>query len=162
VHQGLARHLAGTTSRFVLADCGSTDDTLTRVRDSLGQPEDIVNLRSAPTTTDLLNVPYHGIPGKARALHAILTSARSLGARACIVLDSASEAITPEWVAWLSAPVLAQGFDLVSPYYRRHPYEGALTKGVIYPMFRALYGVRLRQPAAAEFVCSARLLDRFL
>ena len=29
-------------------------------------------------------------------------------------------------------------------------------------MFRALYGVRLRQPATGEFACSSRLLDHFL
>jgi hypothetical protein len=58
--------------------------------------------------------------------------------------------------------VLEHEFDLVSPYYQRHPYEGALTKGLVYPVFRALYRVRLRQPAAAEFACSARLRDRFL
>jgi hypothetical protein len=50
----------------------------------------------------------------------------------------------------------------MAPLYHRHPYEGALTKGIVYPMFRALYGVRLRQPAAGEFACSSRLLDRFL
>jgi hypothetical protein len=50
----------------------------------------------------------------------------------------------------------------VTPIYRRHRYEGALTKGIVSPLFRALYGVRLRQPAAGEFVCSAKLLDHFL
>jgi hypothetical protein len=50
----------------------------------------------------------------------------------------------------------------VSPFYLRHPYEGALTKGIVYPLVRALYGVRLRQPAASEFACSQRLIDRYL
>jgi hypothetical protein len=70
--------------------------------------------------------------------------------------------MTPQWLEWLAGPVLAHDFDLVAPFYRRHPYEGALTKGIVYPVFRALYGVRLRQPAAGEFACSGRLLDRLL
>jgi hypothetical protein len=52
--------------------------------------------------------------------------------------------------------------DFVSPYYSRAPHQGALTKGVVYPLVRALYGVRLREPAAAEFGCSRRFLERAL
>ena len=162
LHEGLAQHLAGAASRLVLADCGSTDNTPTYIRDSLRNAGDVVTLASTPTTTDLLERPYHRIPGKARALQGILTVARDLGARACMVLDAGIESVTPQWLQWLSGPVLTHGFDLVAPYYRRHPYEGALTKGIVSPMFRALYGVRLRQPAAGEFVCSSRLLDHFL
>jgi hypothetical protein len=32
----------------------------------------------------------------------------------------------------------------------------------VYPLVRALYGVHLRQPAAAEFACSGRVIDYFL
>ena len=58
--------------------------------------------------------------------------------------------------------MLTDGFDYVSPYYVRHVNEGAITKGIVYPMFRALYGVRLRQPAASEFGCSGRLVAHYL
>jgi len=162
VRDGLARHFAGAASRFVLADCGSTDDTPVRARDSLSGTADILEVASAPTTTDLLELPYHGVPGKARALHGVLTTAKNLGARACVVLDAGIETVTPQWLQRLAEPVLTHGFDLVVPFYHRHRYEGALTKGIVYPMFRALYGVRLRQPATGEFACSSRLLDRFL
>jgi hypothetical protein len=162
LRDGLARQMAGTSSRIVLADCGSTDDTPARLRQLLDGTADVVDVTSASTTAELLERPYHRIPGKARALQAILTSARSLDARACLVLDAGIENVTPRWLEWLAGPVLDKEFDLVAPYYRRHPYEGALTKGIVYPVFRALYGVRLRQPAAGEFVCSGRLLDHFL
>jgi hypothetical protein len=162
VHDGLARHFAGAASRFVLADCGSTDDSPARARDSLGGTGDVLEVAFAPTTTDVLELPYHRMPGKARALHGILTTAKNLGARACVVLDAGIETVTPQWLHWLIGPVLTHGFDLVAPFYRRHPYEGALTKGIVYPVFRALYGVRLRQPAAGEFACSSRLLGHFL
>ena len=162
LHDGVVRHFADASSRFVLADCGSSDDTVARVRASLGGVAEVVEGASTPTTTDLLELPYHRIPGKARVLRGILTAAKSLGARACIVLDAGIDTVTPEWLQWLTGPVLAHDFDLVAPFYRRHPYEGALTKGIVYPTFRALYGVRLRQPAAGEFACSSRLLDRFL
>jgi glucosylglycerate synthase len=162
LRDGVVGQFVGASSRFVIADCGSTDDTATRIRDLLSGMGEVVEVASAPTTTDLLELPYHRIPGKARALHGILTTAKSLGARACIVLDTGIDTVTPQWLQWLTSPVLTDGFDLVAPFYRRHPYEGALTKGIVYPMFRALYGVRLRQPAAGEFACSSRLLGRFL
>lgn len=162
VNDGLILRLAGATGRVVLADCGSTDDTAARVRESLGRHGQLIEVAAAPTTADLLEQPYHGIPGKARALHGLLSTAQDLGAQVCIVLDAGIESITPQWLQWLGDPVLADEFDLVTPVYHRHPYEGALTKGIVSPLFRALYGVRLRQPAAGEFVCSARLLDHFL
>ena len=162
VHDGLARHFAGAVSRFVLADCGSTDDSPVRARDSLGGAGDLLEVAFAPTTTDVLELPYHRMPGKARALHGILTTAKNLGARACVILDAGIETVTPQWLHGLISPVLTHGFDLVAPFYRRHPYEGALTKGIVYPVFRALYGVRLRQPTAGEFACSLRLLEHFL
>jgi hypothetical protein len=162
LRQGLVSHFPDTTARFVLADCGSTDDTPAHVRDRLRQTGEVVELAVAPAAAEVLEHPYHRIPGKARAVHGILTAARDLGARACVVLDAGIETVTPQWLQWLSGPVLEHGFDLVAPFYRRHPFEGAIQKGIVYPMFRALYGVRLRQPAAGEFVCSSRLLERFL
>ena len=161
LREGLAGYVAGASSRIVLADCGSTDDTPTRLHQAF-DGADVLDAASAPTTAEMLERPYHRIPGKARALRAIMTAAKDLAARACVVLDAGIESVTPRWLEWLAGPVLTHGFDLVAPYYRRHPYEGALTKGIVYPVFRALYGVRLRQPAAGEFVCSSRLLDHFL
>lgn len=162
MHDALGRDFAGAANRIVLADCGSTDDTLVRARVSLEGRHDLLEVAATPTTTDLLERPYHGMPGKARALRGILAMAKERGARACVVLDAGIETVTPQWLQWLAGPVLAHGFDLVAPFYHRHPYEGALTKGIVYPMFRALYGVRLRQPAAGEFACSSRLVDRLL
>jgi hypothetical protein len=110
----------------------------------------------------VLELPDHGHPGKAPALHAILARARALEARVAVVLDGGVTSATPQWVPWLANPVLEHGVDLVTPYYARHAYEGALTKALVAPVVRALYGVRLRQPAAAECACSRRLVDWLL
>jgi hypothetical protein len=162
LREGLACHFAGLTSRIVLVDSGSSDNTAARAREALGDGGDLLELSPPRSTVDLLELPYHGIPGKARALQTVLSTARELDARACVVFDGSVQSITPHWVDWLARPVIEHDFDFVSPYYLRHPFEGALTKGVVYPLVRTLYGVRLRQPAAAEFACSRRLLDHFL
>lgn len=159
---GLDRHFEGVASRMVLADGGSTDDTVARARAALEGVGELVEVSSPRPAAERLALPYHGIPGRARALHGILTAARDLEARVCLVIDASVLTVASHWVELLAGPVLRHGVDFVSPYYRRHPYEGALTKSVVYPLFRALYGVRLRQPAAGEFACSSRLLERFL
>ena len=162
VREGLAEHFAGVTTQVVLADCGSTDNTAARARDALGAEGTLVELSPARAPADLLELPYHGIPGKARAVHAILTAARDLNAQACVIFDGSLQTMTPRWIDWLARPILEHDFDFVSSYYHRHPFEGALTKGIVYPLVRSLYGVRLRQPAAAEFACSGRLIGHFL
>ena len=161
VRNGVAR-FQGVSNRIVLVDAGSTDGTAARAREALAGAGELVEIPPARAPGDLLELPYHGMPGKARALHAILTQARQLGARACVVLDAGVQTVAPQWLELLAGPILQHDFDLVAPVYRRHAFEGALTKGIVYPLFRALYGARLRQPAGAEFACSQRLLDRFL
>ena len=161
VRDGLARNLEGVASKIVLVDCGSTDGTVARARDTLGGGH-LLELPQVAPPADVLEVPYHGVPGKARALQATLAKVRDLGASACIILDASVGTVTPQWIEWLAGPVVHHAFDFVSPYYRRHPFDGALTKGIVYPLVRALYGMRLRQPAAAEFACSRRLIDHFL
>ena len=158
---GLAAYFADTPTRIILADAGSTDGTVTRAREALGGAN-FVEVAAPLSTADFLDVPYHGIPGKARVLHSVLTQARDLTARACVIVDGSIRTVTPDWIAALARPVVDGECDLVSPFYRRHAFEGALTKGVIYPVIRALYGVRFRQPAAAEFGCSGQLVDRLL
>jgi hypothetical protein len=162
LRDGMTTHFAGLDSRLVLADTGSVDGTAARARDAFAGSLQFLEVPVSRSTGDLLELPYHGIPGKAWALRAILTTARDLDARACVFVDAGVSSVTPDWVDWLARPVLDHAFDFVAPYYHRHPFEGALTKGVVYPLIRALYGVRLRQPAAAEFACSGQLVDHFL
>lgn len=163
VQAGLAERPEGRSSRILLADGGSTDGTVARARDALGpRGADLVEIAYPRLPGDLLDLPYHGLPGRARALRALLTAARDGGAACCVVLDGGLQSVTPRWISALSAPVVNDGFDYASPFYLRHPFEGALTKSLVYPLFRALYGVRLRQPAAGELGCSSRLLNAWL
>ncbi len=159
----LSRDFAGVTNRILLADGGSTDGTVARARDTLARHADaLVEIAYPRLPGDLLEVPYHGLPGRPRALRAILTAARELDVDSCVVIDAGITTLSPDWIVRLGRPILEGGCDYVSPFYLRHAYEGALTKGIVYPVFRALYGARLRQPAAGEFACSKRLLQEYL
>jgi hypothetical protein len=158
VQQGLSRY-PGSDARIVLAAPqpaeGTPDAERARVPAAI-IPADY-SVPAAFTT-----MPYHGHPGRAAALRAVLVAAQRLGATGCAVLDAAVTTMTPEWIDRLIEPVVNGGFDYVSPYFARRVNEGMITKAIVYPMVRALDGVRIRQPVAAEFGCSAAVLAHFL
>jgi glucosylglycerate synthase len=157
---GVARSFGSSVVQFVLADTGSTDGTREAAREAAG-PSTIVEIEYGGAAA-FNELPYHGHPGRPAALRAILHTAERLSAKACAVVDASLHTVGPEWIERLATPIVSDGFDYVSPYHLRHVNEGAITKSIIYPMFRALYGVRLRQPAASEFGCSRRLVTYYL
>jgi hypothetical protein len=162
VSRGLAGARGVVRAKVLMVSADPDDGSEAQVRAAFAATPDLLDVVPLRSGQDLLEVPYHGYPGKAHAVQTILSSARDVGARACMVLDGAVESVTPAWIDRLADPVLTHDTEFVSPYYTRHPLEGALSKGVVYPLFRALYGVRARQPAAAEFACSARARDLLL
>ena len=75
------------------------------------------------------------------------------------MVDGNISSFTGEWVKALVGSVLEHEFDLVSPCYLRHKYDGPILNGIIYPLTRALYGKRIRQPIGGDFAFSAKLID---
>jgi hypothetical protein len=146
---------------IVAADGGSTDGTLERMREAAGETGALVEVQYALQPSDALEVPYHGVPGRARALQAILSEARARRARACVVLDARSTASAANWLGAIVS-LASQELDFVAPVYRRHPATAGLLHGVVSPLFRALYGVRLVPPLAGEFGCSRQFIDAVL
>jgi hypothetical protein len=88
--------------------------------------------------------------------------ARALDAQACAVVDSDLRSITPEWIELLVKPVLEAGFDYVAPLYHRHKFDGTITNSIVYPLTRALYGRRVRQPIGGDFGFSGKLAQFYL
>lgn len=99
---------------------------------------------------------------RSAALRLVFEASHRLQARGCALLGVEVASLTPEWIGRLLAPVTERDQDLVAPYYLRHPYNGAVTSGILYPLLRALYGPRLRYPLGAELACSSRLVERQL
>jgi hypothetical protein len=102
------------------------------------------------------------MPGKGSAFRSIFQVAESLGAKACAVVDASLTSMTPEWIERLVKPVLSEGFDYVSPSYFRHKYDGTITNSIVYPMMRALYGKRIRQPIGSDCGFSGKLVSFYL
>ncbi len=98
----------------------------------------------------------------AGALPALLEVAADLGAPACALLEAMPRPADPGWIRALVDPVLSGGVDLVAPAYARGRFDGVLVTGIVYPLTRALFGHRLRQPLGSEVVVSSRLGDHLL
>lgn len=149
VAQGLRTHFPGLRPVIVNADGGSKDGT-----------PDVV----AASTDGLPTISgaYVGPPGKGSAFRAIFEIATQLGVEACAVVDSDLRSITPEWIRRLISPIKDGTVDYVTPLYARHKFDGTITNNVAYPVTRALYGLRLRQPIGGEFGFSPELARDFL
>ena len=161
VEAGLTKYFPGRRSVLVNSDGGSSDGTTDVVR-AASIDFDSVMLDHREGGFHKLVTPYRGIPGKGSAFRTVFEIARQLEAKACAVVDSVLRSITPEWIELLIKPVLDEGYDYVSPYYMRHKYDGTITNTIVYPLTRALYGKRIRQPIGGDFGLSGRLASFYL
>jgi len=147
--EGLRRNFPNMRAVIVNADGGSEDGTRDRVRASAD---------GVPIVTGR----YQGQSGKGSAFRAIFEAVTLLGARACAVVDSDLRSITPEWIARLVGPIVRGEADYVTPLYARHKNDGTITNTIAYPLTRALYGARVRQPIGGEFGFGADLARVYL
>jgi glycosyltransferase involved in cell wall biosynthesis len=162
VQAGLAKYFRDLKAVIVNADGGSTDGTREAVHNvQLEKYKSILlfHIEKPPLT---ISTPYHGIPGKGSAFRAIFETAAALKAKACAVVDSDLRSITPEWIELLLKPIISGEFDYVAPLYLRHKYDGTITNSIVYPLSRALYGKRIRQPIGGEFGFSGALAEFYL
>ncbi|VAX30445.1 hypothetical protein MNBD_NITROSPIRAE02-1395 [hydrothermal vent metagenome] len=161
VQAGLSKYFPDSKSVLVNSDGGSTDGTMDVVRETTVDFDSIL-LHHRVGNLHKIITPYHGIPGKGSAFRTIFEIAKTLNVKACAVVDSDLRSITPEWIELLIRPVLNAGYDYVAPYYHRHKYDGTITNTIVYPMTRALYGHRIRQPIGGDFGLSGKLASFYL
>ena len=162
VQAGLAKYFPDRKSVLVNSDGGSTDNTLEVVRNTSIEDYASILLHHRVEPLFKIATPYSGLPGKGSAFRTIFEVAEALDAKACVVVDSDLRSITPEWIELLVKPVLEDGFDYVAPLYHRHKYDGTITNSIVYPLTRALYGKRVRQPIGGDFGFSGKLAKFYL
>ena len=160
VSAGLAKYFSGRRAVLVNSDGGSVDGTPDVVSRAIVDYEAML-ISDHQSLLHKIITPYQGIPGKGSAFRTIFEIARRLNAKACAVVDSDLRSITPEWIELLIRPVLDEGYDYVAPYYLRHKYDGTITNSIVYPLTRALYGQRIRQPIGGDFGFSGRLAEHY-
>jgi len=162
VAAGLGKYFPDRRSVIVNSDGGSTDGTRETVLHTEVDHYALLLVTHRVQPIQRISTSYDGVPGKGSAFRTIFAAAHQLGAKACVVVDSDLRSITPEWVELLAGPILERDFDYIAPYYLRHKFDGTITNGIIYPMTRALFGKRVRQPIGGEFGFSGRLTASYL
>src|SRR6187549_2455004 len=163
---GLVQYFPDLRPVVVNSDAGSPDGTGRVVIET--EPPDYVEeiLLTRPTNRlQRLSLTYpevDGVGGKGAALRTIFQIAAALEVQALVVVDSDLRSIVPEWIELLAGPILKGGYDFVAPLYARYKYDGTITNAIAYPLTRALYGARIRQPIGGEFAISGDLVARYL
>ena len=94
------------------------------------------------------------------AYRSLFVAGSKLGARACCVVASDLGTVTSRWISQLVQPVLEKDFDLVTPCYARHKFEGLINSGIISPLSQAVYGRQIQNPMGPDLAFSQRLLQK--
>jgi hypothetical protein len=81
-------------------------------------------------------------------------------AHACLLLGAESQSLSSEAIRALAAEVLSSTVDLAIPRYRLGPRDGLVNSAILYPVTRALYGMRARFPLAIDLGLSERMAER--
>jgi hypothetical protein len=111
------------------------------------------------SSADPLGGPVQSISD---AYDAIFAAAEKLEVRACCVVASSLETFNSRWISQLAQPLLEMDFDLVTPCYAHHKFEGLINNSIICPLTRALYGKRIQNPTGPDLGLSGRLLQKLI
>ena len=147
--RGLQEHFPNIKAAIINVDNHSNDGT-----------KDV--FLNTPTKVPKIYISTpEGVRGKGNNFKNLFEAAVELNAKAVVVVDADLKSITPRWIQYLGEPLFGR-FDFVAPIYARHKYDGSITNHIAYPMLRALFGLRVRQPIGGDFGFSGNLARAFL
>jgi hypothetical protein len=163
IQDGILQAFPRERAAILNADGGSRDGTSEMVASaSIDDIQRRALNRFTLRTLHSISTQYGSSSARGTAFRTILAAAELLRPKACAVISPTSINIKPEWLPALVRPVYRENFDLTLPTYARHKFDGVLITNLLYPMTRALYGLRIREPYASEFAFSGRMGSQFL
>lgn len=148
--QGLKRYFGD--KKCVIINCDNNSDDGTKEAFFATDTEDVPQI--------YISTPP-GVRGKGNNFQNLFRKVVQLGAEAVVVVDADLKSITPRWIKHLGEPLFNE-FGYVAPLYVRHKYDGTITNSIAYPLTRALYGRRVRQPIGGDFGFSGELARIYL
>jgi len=157
IRAGLLKYFPRQRAAILNADVGSKDGTSDVVKAAAISDGRELSAVQSLRTLHCISAQLAGSSNKGTAFQTIVAAADLLRARACVVVNPESVSMTPEWIDRLVRPIYREQFDLVTPVYRRHAFDGILITNLLYPVSRALYGKRVREPNPSDFAFSSRL-----
>jgi len=148
---GLAKYFPNSRCIIVNCDNNSPDDTKETFFAAMVPSEIEKKYISTP----------EGVKGKGNNFWNLFHFCKKAGTRITIVVDADIRSITPEWIKYLGYPV-KEGYDLVTPLYSRHQFDGTITNHLCYPLVFSLTGFNIRQPIGGDFAFSTGLCSYWL
>lgn len=148
IDAGLQKYYPNKKAIIVNVDGGSTDDTGSC-------------FNSADTVSEKKRMQKKGVSGKGNVFKMLFEFVAENETEAIMVCDADLRSINPEWVKHLLKPVY-DGYDLCTPLYSRHKYDGTITNNIIYPLIYGLYGLDVRQPIGGDFSFSKKAVKHWL
>ena len=100
-------------------------------------------------------------PGKGYNFENMYRKAIELGAECVVCIDGDIISITPEWVLYF-VNAIDTGFDLATPLYCRHKYDGTITNSICHPTVAGILGYNVRQPIGGDFALSRALIEHLI
>lgn len=148
IGKGLLEYYPNLSVVIINSDGGSSDST-----------QDVFMKANLPAFTQRITTRYKGIAGKGSALKTVFEAAELLGVKMCLVMDSDTRSIKPSWIKSFIEPMYLHSYGYVTPHYLRNKHDGTITNALAYPLTRALYGLRIRQPIGGDFGLSGGLVS---
>ncbi|MDR1487698.1 MAG: hypothetical protein LBT62_06905 [Deltaproteobacteria bacterium] len=149
-YEGLTQTYPNHKGLIVCCDANSSDDT-----------KDVFLNSPSPIPRVYLSTP----PGdnlKIHCLFNLLHFAKRLKAKAIVALDGDLASVKRTWIGRLAEPILSGNASLTVPFYHALKFDTPVTNLLAYPLFRALFGRRLRFPFDTDRAFSWELNDLFL
>lgn len=147
--EGIVTYFPDKTAAIINCDNNSPDNTRQAFLDTPTQAPKIY-----------ISTPP-GVKGKGNNFRNLFEKVVQLKAKGIVVVDADLKSITPMWIKHLGEPLFSD-FSYVAPLYIRHKYDATITNSIAYPMSRALYGRRVRQPIGGDFGFSGELAEAYL
>ncbi len=85
---------------------------------------------------------------------------RAHSAKCALLLGAEGQSLRPSAIRDMVEAVLDRGADLALPRYATASNEGLINTSLLYPLTRAVYGVRARFPLALDLAMSNRMAER--
>jgi hypothetical protein len=141
-------------------DGGSSDHTTDAILNMNGKKAGAHRGITSLRTVHRVTTQYARSPSQGMALRTVLAAADLLRARSCAVISPATSNLDPAWIANLLRPAYRQDFAFVAPLYSRSKFQGLLARNLLYPMSRAVFGLRIREMYSDEWGFSGRLVTQ--
>jgi len=150
IDSGMSSFFGASNCYIINADNNSADNTK-------------VNFENTPTSCKKVYISSNGQQkGKGLNVLNFIKYCYKNNIEYAATIDSDISTIEADWVKKLFSPITKNGFDFVTPLYRRNRFEGSTTNHFAFPFIYTFFGTKIRQPIGGEFAFNRDYIDYLL